>query len=62
MRKLKELRERKNITQQELANIVGLKSGEAICQYENGKRKPSLVLIPKLAEALNCEISELFEE
>lgn len=62
MKKIKELREKLNMTQQELAEKIGLTTGEAICQYESEKRIPSADKIPLLAEALNCEISDLFEK
>jgi len=61
MLKIKELREKNNMTQQELAEKIGLTTGEAISQYESGKRNPSSDKIPLLAEALNCKIKDLFE-
>ncbi len=60
MKKIKELREALGMTQQEVAEKIGLQSGEAICQYENGKRIPSSDKLPALAKALNCEIADLF--
>lgn len=60
--KVKQLRLKANLTQKELAEKIGLKTGEAICQYESGKRTPPSGMLPEIAKALNCEISDLFED
>ena len=39
-------------TQSEFAKVIGVKRN-TICRWENGKRKPSINIIPKLAINLN---------
>ena len=56
--KLKEIREKKNMTQEDLANAVGVTQG-AISQWENGFSKPGFDNIKKLAAALECTLDEL---
>ncbi len=55
---LKELRERANLTQRELAEKLDI-SESSICLYEKGLRKPSIDMLPKLAELLKVDVSEL---
>lgn len=49
--RLKTLRIKKNITQAELANLIGV-SQNAIFNWENGKREPNTENIEKLAKIL----------
>ena len=58
MENLKKLRKAKGLRQNELAKLVGL-SESAISQIESGKRKPSYETLLKIAEALDCESSDL---
>lgn len=53
-----ELRKEKNMTQQELADKIGV-TDRAISKWENGRRLPDLSLITVLAEVINVEVSEL---
>lgn len=55
MNKIKLLREELNISQEELANKLGLSKG-IISLYENGKRKPSFDILNKLSKIFNCSI------
>lgn len=58
MNRIKQLREEKNITQQELANkINGAKS--TIAMYEKGTRKPSMQILIKLSDIFDCSIDYL---
>ncbi len=57
--KIKENRAKKNITQGDLASIVGVRR-ETIVHLENGKYNPSLKLAHDIAKALNTTIDELF--
>ncbi len=57
--RIKEYRARHNITQDELANLVGVRR-ETITHLENGKYNPSLKLAYDIAKALNASIEELF--
>ena len=54
---LKESREKKGLSQTELANRVGLKQ-TTISQYENGFRKPNLSMAKKLADALEISLDD----
>ncbi|MDE5631159.1 MAG: helix-turn-helix transcriptional regulator [Bacilli bacterium] len=53
-----ELRKEKNITQEELADILGV-NVRSVSRWENGKTMPDLSLLPMLAKELNIEVSEL---
>lgn len=57
-RRLIELRLRKNITQEELANKVGI-SRSAIANYEQGKREPSFDVLDAFADFFNVDINYL---
>lgn len=58
-KKLKELRERKNITQQELAEALGVQQ-QQIARYENNQRKFKQDLLCKLADYFNVSINDFF--
>lgn len=58
---LKEVREKKNMTQQELANKSGLHQ-VTIARYENGTRSATEDAIHKLKEALDCTYDELLKK
>ena len=53
-----ELRKEKNMTQQELADRLGI-TDRAVSNWENGRRLPDLSMITILAKELNVEVSEL---
>lgn len=53
------IRKKKNLQQKELAEIVGI-GNDWLCDIENGKGKPSLDLLYKLAAALKCEVRDFF--
>lgn len=57
--KIKELRARHNLTQDELAEKVGV-TRQTMLYLEKGKYNPSLVLAHKVAEVLNSTIEEVF--
>ncbi len=57
--RMKELRARYNLTQEELAKKVGVRR-ETIVFVENGKYVPSLKLAHDLAKTLRTTIDELF--
>jgi putative transcriptional regulator len=58
--RIKELRARYNLTQDELADKVGV-TRQTMLYLEKGKYNPSLVLAYKVAKALNSTIEEVFE-
>lgn len=59
--KLKELRERKNITQQELAEALGMQQ-QQIARYENNQRKFKQDLLYKLADYFKISINDFFPD
>ena len=58
--KIKYIRKQNKISQQELGNMLGV-SQAMIAQYENGKRIPKIETLIKIAEALDCEVSDIDE-
>ncbi|NOQ38252.1 helix-turn-helix domain-containing protein [archaeon] len=57
--KIKELRARHDLTQEELASKVGVRR-ETIVFLEKGKYNPSLKLAHDIAKVLKIRIDELF--
>lgn len=57
--RIKELRARYDLTQEELAKKVGVRR-ETIVFLEKGKYNPSLKLAHKVSKALKTTIDELF--
>ena len=58
--KIKELRARHNLTQEELAQKVGVRR-ETIVFLEKGKYNPSLKLAGDVAKVLEIKIDDLFD-
>lgn len=58
--RIKEYRAKKQMTQEQLANLVGVRR-ETIIHLEKGKYNPSLKLAYDIAKALNASIDELFD-
>lgn len=52
MKSMKDCREKAGLTQERLAEAVGL-SQETISQYENGTRVPNVIVAKKIASVLN---------
>lgn len=59
--KIKTLRETKNITQQELAEVIGT-TQQSIARYESGERKADQNILFALAEYFNISIDDFFPE
>ncbi len=57
--RIKELRARYNLTQDELADKVGV-TRQTMLYLEKGKYNPSLILAYKVAKALHSTIEEVF--
>ena len=57
--RIKEFRARHDITQNKLADIVGVRR-ETILFLEKGKYNPSLKLAYDIARALDAQIEEIF--
>jgi transcriptional regulator with XRE-family HTH domain len=56
--RLKEARQKLNLTQKELGNIIGVKPAE-ISQYESGKRTPRWDAFNKILDVLNISADEV---
>jgi DNA-binding XRE family transcriptional regulator len=56
---MKEFRARHDLTQDDLARMVGVRR-ETILYLEKGKYNPSLMLAYQIAQALKTTIGELF--
>ena len=61
MEKLKALRLLRGMTQQQLADAVGI-TDAAVCQHESGAREPNLDLIRKYCKVLHCTPNELLAD
>lgn len=57
--RIKELRARYDLTQDQLAEKVGC-SRQTIIAIENGDNDPRLSLLAKIAEVFECKIDDLF--
>lgn len=58
--KIKELRERQNLSQEELAKRMSC-TRSMIYAYESGIRQPKIETIQRFAEALEVDVSELID-
>lgn len=56
---IKRLRIARSLTQEQLANAIGVHQ-TAVSQWEKNKTQPGAAVIPKLLNALNCKIDELY--
>jgi len=57
--KMREYRARQNLTQDELAVLVGVRR-ETIINLEKGRYNPSLKLAMDIAKVFSCTVEELF--
>ena len=57
---IKKIRKEAGLSQKELGERLKV-SQAMIAQYENGKRTPKIETLIKIAEALNCEVSDIDE-
>lgn len=57
--KIQELRKAKKVTQNELADAVGV-TRQTIISLENGKYNASLILAHKIAQFFDVEIEKIF--
>lgn len=57
--KIREYREKNNMKQEELANMVGVRR-ETIVHLENGRYNPSLKLAMDIAKTFQVTVEELF--
>lgn len=54
--RLKQARKEKGLSQEELANLIGLKVG-TLSKYEQGDRTPGIGKLQLIAKALDCDTS-----
>jgi repressor LexA len=59
--RIKELRENKGLSRNELANLLGVTVG-AISNYENEVSSPKEPILFKIMDALNCDANYLFQD
>jgi transcriptional regulator with XRE-family HTH domain len=59
-KKIREARKKKNLTQEQLAEIIGVTS-TYIGFVEQGQRVPSIKTADKISRALNIRLSDLFD-
>lgn len=57
--KLKELREKKKLSQYKVAEILGV-AQSTVAMWESGTNIPTADKLPRIAEVLGCSIDELF--
>ena len=58
--RIKEFRERKNFTQDKLAELVGI-DPKHLSRIENGRNYPSIETLEKLVQNLNITFEDLFQ-
>lgn len=61
MQTFKKTRLKKGLSHEALAKMIGV-TRPAISHLENGKRKPSLLLSLRLAQALDIELADVLRE
>jgi len=54
-------RKKIGMTQQTLAGILGVSQG-AVSNWENGDRKPDIIMLKRIAEALHCTADDLLRD
>lgn len=59
--KIRNIRKQCKLSAKELANKIGLKSAQAILQYERGEREPNIDTLKSIASALQVSINDLIE-
>lgn len=59
--KIRECRKRKGLSQEELANKIGVKRA-VVSKYETGKISPRIDTVQKIARALDVSVDELLGE
>ena len=57
---LKSVRESAGMTQQELADLIGMRR-ETILHLENNRHNPSLEMALKIAQVFNLKVEDLFK-
>ena len=55
---IRKYREEKNMTQSELGELCGV-NNRAVSMWENGDRKPDILMLKKLASIFGCTADDL---
>ncbi|MBR3804979.1 MAG: helix-turn-helix transcriptional regulator [Clostridia bacterium] len=58
--RIKELRQNCGLNQKDLANKLN-RSQSCVCDWENGRREPSISDLIKMSEIFNCSVDYLIE-
>ena len=61
MNAIKALRKKNSITQQELADLLGVDK-TTVSKWETGSSFPRANVLPKIAEIFQCTINDLYGE
>lgn len=61
MTAIRKLRKAKGFSQLEFAMALGVTQG-AVSHWENGRRKPGIDDLAKIAQLLNCKIDDLIDK
>ena len=56
---IRDLRQQKGLTQEELAGLLYV-TRQTVSNYENGKSRPDVEMIAKIAEVLGCDANTVF--
>ena len=58
-KRIRELRLARNLTQFELANLLGLRSASTVTMWEKGQRKPDSSMLIQIAKFFQCSVDYL---
>lgn len=58
--RIKEYRRKNYITQKQLSKLLGI-SPQAISKWEREQGYPDIIMLPIIAELLDCTINDFFE-
>ena len=59
MKSMKDYREEKGMTQEQMADLIGF-SQETVSQYENGTRTPNVIVAKRIADVLKEPLDNIF--
>ena len=59
-KRIKEIRKKKGLSQEQLAEMIGLESSNSISNVENGYNYPSIQNLEKMLKVLNCSFPAIF--
>ena len=59
--KIKAYRSENNLTQKDFGKLIGV-SAQAVCKWEQSCCYPDIVILPYLAQILECTIDDFFKK